>query len=54
MEFNMLRLLISVSGLLLCSAALGQRLVELHGGQIAVDSAVGGDSTFRVTLPVGR
>ena len=34
--------------------ALTKRLVELHGGQIAVDSAVGRGSMFRVTLPVGR
>jgi signal transduction histidine kinase len=32
--------------------ALTKRLVELHGGQIAVDSAVGRGSTFRVMLPV--
>jgi signal transduction histidine kinase len=32
--------------------ALTKRLVELHGGQILVDSAVGQGSTFRVTLPV--
>jgi signal transduction histidine kinase len=32
--------------------ALTKRLVELHGGQILVDSAVGHGSTFRVTLPV--
>jgi signal transduction histidine kinase len=32
--------------------ALTKRLVELHGGQILVDSAVGKGSTFRVTLPV--
>jgi signal transduction histidine kinase len=30
--------------------ALTKRLVELHGGQIAVESAVGRGSTFRVTL----
>jgi signal transduction histidine kinase len=32
--------------------ALTRRLVELHGGQILVDSAVGQGSTFRVLLPV--
>jgi signal transduction histidine kinase len=32
--------------------ALTRRLVELHGGRILVDSAVGQGSTFRVTLPV--
>ncbi|HEX6297541.1 MAG TPA: ATP-binding protein, partial [Burkholderiales bacterium] len=32
--------------------ALTRRLVELHGGQILVDSAVGQGSTFRVMLPV--
>ena len=34
--------------------ALTKRLVELHGGQIAVESAVGRGSTFRVTLPVAH
>ena len=32
--------------------ALTKRLVELHGGQILVDSAVGHGSTFRVMFPV--
>jgi signal transduction histidine kinase len=32
--------------------ALTRRLVELHGGQILVESALGQGSTFRVTLPV--
>jgi signal transduction histidine kinase len=32
--------------------ALTKRLVELHGGQILVDSAVGTGSTFRVMLPL--
>lgn len=32
--------------------ALTKRLVELHGGQILVQSAVGHGSTFRVTLPI--
>ena len=32
--------------------ALTKRLVELHGGQILVDSAVGHGSTFRVMLPL--
>ena len=34
--------------------ALTKRLVELHGGQILVDSAVGHGSTFRIMLPVRR
>ena len=34
--------------------ALSKRLVELHGGQIAVSSAVGQGSLFRVTLPGRR
>ena len=32
--------------------ALTKRLVELHGGEIRVDSAPGKGSTFMVTLPV--
>ena len=32
--------------------ALTKRLVELHGGQIAVESRVGQGSTFRVALPL--
>jgi signal transduction histidine kinase len=32
--------------------AISKSLVELHGGSIAVDSAVGEGSTFRVRLPV--
>jgi PAS domain S-box-containing protein len=32
--------------------ALTKRLIELHGGQISVDSTVGQGSSFRVTLPI--
>jgi signal transduction histidine kinase len=32
--------------------AITKSLVELHGGQIAVDSAVGVGTTFTVTLPM--
>jgi signal transduction histidine kinase len=34
--------------------ALAKRLLEMHGGQIHVDSAVRGGSTFRATLPLGQ
>jgi signal transduction histidine kinase len=34
--------------------ALTKRLVELHGGQIVVHSAVGQGSTFKVSLPLQR
>jgi signal transduction histidine kinase len=34
--------------------SLTKRLVELHGGKIAVESAAGRGSTFRVQLPLGR
>ncbi|HUX33796.1 MAG TPA: response regulator, partial [Gemmatimonadaceae bacterium] len=33
--------------------ALSRRLVELHGGRLWVESALGEGSTFRFTLPVG-
>jgi len=33
--------------------ALTRRLVELHGGRIRVDSAVGSGSAFTVSLPIG-
>jgi signal transduction histidine kinase len=32
--------------------AIARRIVELHGGRIAVESALGAGSTFRVVLPV--
>ena len=34
--------------------ALVQELVKLHGGSVRVESAVGGGSTFVVTIPVGK
>ena len=32
--------------------ALTRRFVELHGGQVRLDSALGKGSTFTITLPV--
>jgi signal transduction histidine kinase len=32
--------------------AISKKLVEMHGGKIAVDSVVGGGSNFSFTLPV--
>ena len=34
--------------------ALAQELARLHGGAIALESALGKGSTFRVTIPAGR
>jgi signal transduction histidine kinase len=34
--------------------ALARRFVELHGGQIRVESALGQGSTFTFTIPTGR
>jgi signal transduction histidine kinase len=34
--------------------ALARRFVELHGGQIRVESAIGQGSTFTFTIPTGR
>jgi signal transduction histidine kinase len=34
--------------------ALAKRLLEMHGGQIHVDTAVREGSTFRATLPLGQ
>lgn len=32
----------------------GERLVQLHGGRIEVESQVGRGTTFTIELPVGR
>ncbi|HLB24703.1 MAG TPA: ATP-binding protein, partial [Nitrospirota bacterium] len=32
--------------------AIAKRVVELHGGGICVKSAVGGGTTFTITLPL--
>ena len=32
--------------------AISKRIVEMHGGAIAVESALGSGSTFRITLPI--
>ncbi len=34
--------------------AIARALVELHGGQLSVDSTPGHGSTFRVVLPIDR